>query len=117
MCGITGLINYTIPLSTEADTIRSMVSELKHRGPDNSNYHISENNHLGHTRLSIIDLSGVDQPVFYRDKSICIVFNGEIYNNIKLRKQYLQDYPFYTESDTEVIVAMYENLVLTLSVI
>jgi asparagine synthase (glutamine-hydrolysing) len=109
MCGITGLINYADPLSAEPDTIRSMVSVLNHRGPDNNNYHISENNHLGHTRLSIIDLAGGDQPIFNRDKSICIVFNGEIYNYIELRKQYLQDYPFYTESDTEVIVALYEK--------
>jgi len=109
MCGIAGLINYTNPLSPEPGTVRSMVSVLKHRGPDNSGYHISENNHLGHTRLSIIDLSSGDQPIFSHDKSIAVVFNGEIYNYIELKKQYLRDYPFYTESDTEVIVALYEK--------
>lgn len=109
MCGIAGQINYTDSLSSSQDTIKSMLSVLNHRGPDSVNYHITRYNHLGHTRLSIIDLSTGDQPIFNRDKSISVVFNGEIYNYIELKKQYLQDYPFYTQSDTEVIVAMYEK--------
>jgi asparagine synthase (glutamine-hydrolysing) len=110
MCGITGIVNYVNPVSMEVDTIKSMMSVLDYRGPDNSNYHISKNNHLGHNRLSIIDLSSGDQPIFNHDKSIAVVFNGEIYNYIELKKQYLQGYPFYTESDTEVIVALYEKI-------
>ena len=109
MCGITGIVNYVNPMSVEPDAIKSMMSVLNHRGPDNSNYHISKNNHLGHNRLSIIDLSSGGQPIFSQDKSIVVVFNGEIYNYLELKKQYLRDYPFYTESDTEVIVALYEK--------
>ena len=76
MCGISGIVNYVNPVSMEVDTIKSMMSVLDYRGPDNSNYHISKNNHLGHNRLSIIDLSSGDQPIFNHDKSIAVVFNG-----------------------------------------
>ncbi|MBA1333095.1 hypothetical protein QQ73_19220, partial [Candidatus Endoriftia persephone str. Guaymas] len=65
---------------------------------------------LGHRRLSIIDLEGGDQPIFNEDRSIAIVFNGEIYNYKELREQLLKNgHQFKTHSDTEVIVHLYEE--------
>ena len=109
MCGIAGIINYVDGLPQFKEQIRNMLSPLYHRGPDNSSYTITKYNHLGHTRLSILDLKGGDQPIYNFDKSICVVFNGEIFNYIELKHQYLSDYPFYTSTDTEVIVALYEK--------
>jgi asparagine synthase (glutamine-hydrolysing) len=59
--------------------------------------------------LSIIDLKSGDQPIYNKDKTICTVFNGEIFNYLELKKDHLPEYPFYTDSDTEVIVALYEK--------
>lgn len=109
MCGICGLIDYKRPLVKNDLLVKKMATRLVHRGPDSINYSLTPHNHFGHTRLSIIDLKTGDQPVFNSDKSICTVFNGEIYNYLELKRDFLSDYPFYTESDTEVIVALYEK--------
>ncbi|NNE37884.1 MAG: asparagine synthase (glutamine-hydrolyzing), partial [Gammaproteobacteria bacterium] len=109
MCGIAGIINYRDGLASSGNDLAKMMGSIHHRGPDDSNVSISDNNHLGHTRLSIIDLSGGRQPIFNSDKSVTIVFNGEIFNYIELKDRYLKGYPFYTSSDTEVIVALYEK--------
>ena len=109
MCGISGLVNYKSALPQSDHLISSMLSVLTHRGPDNQSFVLTSHNHFGHTRLSIIDLKSGDQPIYNRDRTICTVFNGEIYNYLELKSEYLSDYPFYTESDTEVIVALYEK--------
>lgn len=109
MCGIAGIINYKAGLPVSAELIDSMLAQLHHRGPDNSNHTISQNNQLGHTRLSIIDINGGNQPIYNSDNTVSVVFNGEIFNYIELKKQFLFDYPFYTSTDTEVIVALYEK--------
>ena len=109
MCGISGLTNYKKALPENGRLINAMLSVLTHRGPDNQNFVLTPHNHFGHARLSIIDLKSGDQPIYNRDKTICTVFNGEIYNYLELKSEYLSDYPFYTESDTEVIVALYEK--------
>jgi len=109
MCGISGLINYNNTLPQDGHIIDAMLSVLTHRGPDNQSFVLTPHNHFGHTRLSIIDLKSGDQPIYNRDKTICTVFNGEIYNYLELRHEHLSDYPFYTESDTEVIVALYDK--------
>ena len=82
MCGIAGIINYKDGLSPSSDILNSMLELIGHRGPDNSNTLIADNNHLGHTRLSIIDINGGNQPVFNADKSVSVIFNGEIFNYI-----------------------------------
>ncbi|MBU0474991.1 MAG: asparagine synthase (glutamine-hydrolyzing) [Bacteroidetes bacterium] len=103
MCGLAG-----ITFSTDKKRIRQMVDLMAHRGPDGKSYYEDDFLSLGHTRLSIIDLSEAGiQPMFRED--FVIVFNGEIYNYIEIRKE-LKDYgvKFYTDTDTEVILAAYQ---------
>jgi len=109
VCGIAGLISYSGALPNNDRAIKSMLPVLSHRGPDNQSFVCAQHNHFGHTRLSIIDLESGNQPIYNRDKTVCTVFNGEIYNYLELKEEHLSDYPFYTESDTEVIVALYEK--------
>ena len=107
MCGITGFINSE---SNKKDIIKKMADRIKHRGPDGEGYYIDENIALAHRRLAIIDLNSGDQPMYNKDKSIVIVFNGEIYNFLDLKKE-LKDlgYKFKSKSDTEVIIYGYEE--------
>jgi len=87
-----------------------MTSALKHRGPDGSGAYVSERVGLGHRRLSIIDLSGGAQPITNEDGTLHLVFNGEIYNFIELRKELEEKgHLFKTRSDTEVIIHGYEQ--------
>jgi len=83
---------------------------LTHRGPDDYGYYRDEYAGLGHRRLSIIDLKGGHQPVFNEDESMCIVFNGEIYNFLELRDILIgKGHKFSTKSDTETILHAYEE--------
>jgi asparagine synthase (glutamine-hydrolysing) len=87
-----------------------MNQTLSHRGPDDEGYHVEGSVGLGQRRLSIIDLSTGKQPIYNEDRSICIVFNGEIYNFKVLRDQLQQkDHIFTTNTDTEAIVHAYEE--------
>jgi len=87
-----------------------MADSLKHRGPDGKGYFLDQFVSLGHRRLSIIDLKGGKQPLFNEDKTIVIVFNGEIYNFQELRLRLEKNgHRFKTNSDTEVIVHAYEE--------
>ncbi|MBZ4190002.1 asparagine synthase (glutamine-hydrolyzing) [Niabella sp. 3A5MI-3] len=111
MCGFSGFIDYTCSL-TEEDIIKS-TKTLRHRGPDGFGYEFISTDQchigLGHTRLSIIDLSNnAGQPMWYR--SYCIVFNGEIYNFKEIKERLtLKGHVFNTTSDTEVILHAYEE--------
>ena len=115
MCGICGIINYRQSAKIEASAIDNMCSMMIHRGPDSAGIYV-ENRYcpvvgFGHRRLSIIDLSeSAHQPMSNKDKTIWIVFNGEIYNFRELRKT-LEDkgHKFNSHSDTEVIVHLYEE--------
>lgn len=107
MCGIFGIVSTNsvrnFPLQQATDTLR-------HRGPDSSGVYQDEHAGLGHRRLSIIDLSTGDQPMFNEDRSLCIVFNGEIYNFHELRNELLaKGHRFATKSDTETILHAYEE--------
>lgn len=111
MCGIVGHINFVNSPSVEQ--IQNCVYNIRHRGPDNEGLWISPGGQivLGHTRLSIIDLSSsAHQPMLDPYTGNCIVYNGEIYNFKSLR-QYCETLgeKFYTYSDTEVILAMYRR--------
>jgi asparagine synthase (glutamine-hydrolysing) len=87
-----------------------MIHTLRHRGPDGFGYHIGDGIGLAHARLSIIDLTTGDQPIRNEDGSIWVVFNGEIFNYIELRRDLeARGHRFYTTSDTEVIVHLYED--------
>jgi asparagine synthase (glutamine-hydrolysing) len=110
MCGITGIFYFDIGRTVDQNVLVNMTDQLTHRGPDGSGYFISNNIGLGHRRLAIIDLHSGDQPQFNEDKSIAIVFNGEIYNYIEVREELKgKGYRFHTNSDTEVIIKAYEH--------
>lgn len=109
MCGIAGIISFNPKIITKAKLFK-MTDALKHRGPDGQDVFINKNNTVGfaHTRLSIIDLTKEsNQPFHYLHYTI--VFNGEIYNYLKLKKYLIQKgYTFYTSSDTEVACAAFD---------
>ena len=105
MCGICGYIGIE-----DKELIIQMTECLRHRGPDDFGYYRNGKVHLGHRRLSIIDLASGHQPMASDDGSLVIIFNGEIYNYQEL-KRYLQTrgHVFHTASDTEVLLHMYEE--------
>lgn len=109
MCGICGIINFDGKI-VQDNQIQPMIDALKHRGPDDEGLFLDNNVGLGHARLSIIDLTtGGHQPMFSHDGRYCIVFNGEIYNYLELKDELSPKYAFKTESDTEVILAAYQE--------
>jgi asparagine synthase (glutamine-hydrolysing) len=104
MCGINGF-NFK-----DEDLIKRMNQKICHRGPDDEGFYIDENISLGHRRLSIIDLSeNGKNPIFNEDKSLAIIFNGEIYNYQELKKELDKNHKFYTQTDTEVILHLFEQ--------
>ncbi len=110
MCGIAGVFNLYGDREIQKETLRRMVAILRHRGPDGYGFYIDKRIGLGHARLSIIDLEGGWQPIHNEDKTIWITFNGEIFNYRELRVDLLsKGHEFYTKSDTEVIVHLYED--------
>jgi asparagine synthase (glutamine-hydrolysing) len=108
MCGIAGFITDGRPADREL--LVAMCDRIAHRGPDSSGYFLEGGAALGHRRLSIIDLSGGDQPLGNEDGSVQVVFNGEIYNYLELRNDLIRrGHVFRTSSDTEVLVHLYEE--------
>ena len=109
MCGISGIVNLDKKKIFPKGDLEYITSLVQHRGPDNSNIFISDNVGIGHTRLSIQDLSKKgNQPFSYLNQYI-IVFNGEIYNFLEIKAVLLQKgYHFSTKTDTEVILASYD---------
>jgi asparagine synthase (glutamine-hydrolysing) len=110
MCGICGILNYDIEQPVEPSIMKAMNDVMLHRGPDDEGFYVKGNIGLGHRRLSIIDLATGQQPMSNEDKTVWIVYNGEIYNYLNLRKD-LQNrgHLFSTHSDTETIVHAYEE--------
>lgn len=108
MCGIAGIVNFTGQL-VEAIILKQMLNTLKHRGPDDEGVYILNNVGLGHVRLSIIDLSDAGhQPMLSSDGRYVLVYNGEIYNYIELRKELEKiGHQFYTNTDSEVLLVSY----------
>lgn len=110
MCGICGIYNND-QKSVDESSLRQMCDVMKYRGPDEEGYYTDVNVGLGMRRLKIIDLHTGTQPIHNEDKSIWIVFNGEIYNFLTLRKDLeKKGHSFYTHSDTETIIHLYEEL-------
>ena len=111
MCGIAGMVSAAAGERIEASVIHRMCQAIVHRGPDDEGLFVKDGTGLGMRRLSIIDLSGGHQPVFNEDRTVWVVFNGEIYNFPELREDLLKrGHHFYTHSDTEVIVHLYEEM-------
>lgn len=110
MCGITGYLHFNNSLTADSVLLKKMTDCIAYRGPDGEGFYLKDNLALGHRRLSIIDLSTGDQPMFSDDGKIALVFNGEIYNYIELKEELIQlGHQFKTHSDTEVLIRSYEQ--------
>lgn len=110
MCGFVGFTNTSTTID-KVQVINEMMASILHRGPDSGNYFSDENVTLGFRRLSIIDLSNEgNQPLFNEDRSVALVFNGEIYNYQGLREELIEKgHIFSTETDSEVLIHGYEE--------
>jgi len=109
MCGISGIVSWS-EVRDQRAIVGRMNKCLSHRGPDAEGYYFDNQVGLGHRRLRIIDLMGGDQPIYNEDRTIVVIFNGEIYNYLALRASLeKQGHCFKTASDTETIVHCYEE--------
>lgn len=109
MCGIAGIFSYG-DAPVEEEELRRMCAAIVHRGPDDDGFYFDARVGLGMRRLSIIDLATGHQPVRNEDGSVWVVFNGEIYNFMDLRRDLEgRGHVFYTSTDTEVIAHLYEE--------
>lgn len=106
MCGINGILG--LSAARAEPLMQAMSCAIAHRGPDDDGSFVQEGVALGQRRLSIIDLSVAGhQPMLSADGNLVLIFNGEIYNYRELRQQ-LKEYPFQTQTDTEVILAAFQ---------
>jgi asparagine synthase (glutamine-hydrolysing) len=108
MCGIVGAL---LGNPEQEVNLKSAVQQLRHRGPDDQGIWSARHIHLGHTRLSILDLSPLGhQPMSYQDGRFWITFNGEIYNYLELRQELARlGHRFVSQTDTEVLLAAYSQ--------
>lgn len=110
MCGICGEVSLERDRPVNPHLLAAMTGTLRHRGPDDEGLYVEGRVGLGHRRLSIIDLSTGRQPMHNEDKTVWIVYNGEIYNSPDLRIELEKlGHRFATRSDTEVIIHAYEE--------
>lgn len=110
MCGIAGYFNIHRERNSDRSILERMIVTLKHRGPDGYGFYYGDGVGLGHARLSIIDLSAGWQPLTNEDRSLWIIFNGEIFNYPELREELIErGHVFSTSSDTEVIIHLFEE--------
>lgn len=107
MCGIVGVFECRQESAVLRPLVLDMAKKIRHRGPDWSGLFSDEKTILAHERLAIVDPSSGKQPLFSPDGQIVLAVNGEIYNHRELRQQF-PDYPFRTESDCEIILALYQ---------
>ena len=110
MCGICGQYNFESLAPVRRADIQAMAESIAHRGPDDEGYYLAGPLGLGFRRLSIIDLASGHQPMSDQEESVWVIFNGEIYNFLELRRE-LESFGhvFRTNSDTEVIVHGYKR--------
>lgn len=110
MCGLAGVFNLEEHPPPPQAQLVEMITRVRHRGPDGFGYHLDARVGLAHARLSIIDLAGGDQPIHNEARDVWVVFNGEIFNYVELRAALIEaGHRFYTHSDTEVIVHLYDE--------
>lgn len=110
MCGIAGFVNFGHADESSARVLERMAEILRHRGPDDSGFYHDAGAHLGHRRLSIIDLATGHQPMSSEDGALWIVYNGEIFNHTNLRPELERSgHRYKTKSDTETILHAYEE--------
>jgi asparagine synthase (glutamine-hydrolysing) len=110
MCGIAGIVSIHNDSDISMGLLEDMIAAVRHRGPDGFGFYRDEKIGLAHARLSIIDIEGGSQPMHNENRNLWIIFNGEIFNYIELRKDLeKRGHRFYTMSDTEVIIHLYED--------
>ena len=110
MCGIAGILSLRPGVTPGRDVLEPMIGTLRHRGPDGNGVLLDGPVGLAHARLSIIDLDTGQQPIHNEDRTVWVVFNGEIFNYVELRRELeARGHRFYTHSDTEVLVHLYED--------
>ena len=109
MCGIVCAFNVKESTETLRPQLLEMSRKVRHRGPDWSGIYANEKAILAHERLAIVDPASGKQPLFSEDQKLILAANGEIYNHRELRKQFEGSYTFSTESDCEVILALYQK--------
>ncbi len=110
MCGLAGYLGQPTDAAGSRALLERMIHALAHRGPDGYGFHVEPGVGLAHARLSIIDLSTGDQPIHNPSRTVWTVFNGEIFNFVELRAELeARGHVFYTHSDTEVIVHLYDR--------
>src|SRR6266571_1721692 len=111
MCGIAGVIHRDPHQPVSLELVRALCAALEHRGPDDEGLYVRGPVGLGMRRLSIIDVSGSQQPIFNEDGSKVIVFNGEIYNYRELRRGLIaRGHVLRSQGDTETVLHLYEEL-------
>jgi asparagine synthase (glutamine-hydrolysing) len=109
MCGIAGIVDFK-NAPPDPSLLRRMLGLIAHRGPDAFGIYSDEHCGLAHARLSIIDLAGGDQPIHNEDRTLWIVYNGEVFNYPDLRAELIaRGHHFYTNTDTEILVHLYEE--------
>ena len=109
MCGIVCAFDLKKPSAALRPQLLEMSKKLRHRGPDWSGIYADANALLAHERLAIVDPVSGKQPLLSEDKTLVLAANGEIYNHRELREQLQQDYAFQTQSDCEIILALYRE--------
>jgi asparagine synthase (glutamine-hydrolysing) len=109
MCGIAGIVNKNRDHPVVTGQLLAMMAAMQHRGPDGQGTYLDGAVGFGHRRLAIIDLHTGQQPMTNADQTLWIVYNGEIYNYLELRRELEGKYRFRTSSDTEVILYLYEE--------
>lgn len=109
MCGIVGVFDLKSDSQKLRPQVLKMSKKLRHRGPDWSGIYCGENAILAHERLSIVDVQSGKQPLYSKDRKHILAVNGEIYNHQELRKTLNGSYEFLTQSDCEVILALYRK--------
>lgn len=110
MCAIAGILNLTEGVAPSESSLRAMLGMVRHRGPDQFGIFLEDQVALGNARLSIVDVSGGQQPIGSEDENLWIVFNGEVFNHLELRSELEQrGHRFTTHCDTEVVLHLYEE--------
>ena len=110
MCGIAGIFDFRGRAEIDRALLRRMTDILHHRGPDGDGFHYAPGIGLGHRRLAIVDLAAGDQPLYNEDGTVCVVYNGEIYNfQLLMAELAALGHTFRTRCDTEVIVHAWEE--------
>jgi asparagine synthase (glutamine-hydrolysing) len=109
MCGILGIFNIKTDVKELRTQALGMSRMLRHRGPDWSGIYVNEKAILAHERLSIVDVNKGAQPLYTSDHKVALAVNGEIYNHKDLKKTLKEPYDFLTESDCEIILALYRQ--------